>query len=134
MSRCSGHCCRSFSIPYSPEDIEVYKANIDEAGNYAPEFLLANPVLGEDMNVIAPMLVYIGQNLRVADLRARPRSGEERLDGHWYTCRHLAENGDCGIYERRPRMCSQYPYKLEECPWADCTRGAKVHLPVLGSP
>ncbi len=37
-----------------------------------------------------------------------------------YTCRHLAENGDCSVYDRRPRMCSEYPYG-GRCMFPGCT-------------
>lgn len=36
-------------------------------------------------------------------------TGELSRGGHYYTCRHLEANGDCGIYETRPQMCRNYP-------------------------
>lgn len=42
-----------------------------------------------------------------------------------YTCKHLKQNGDCGIYENRPRMCINYPYETE-CTFKDCTMERNV--------
>ena len=37
-----------------------------------------------------------------------------------YNCKHLVD-GNCAIYEDRPRMCSSYP-NGRPCKIADCTR------------
>jgi len=38
---------------------------------------------------------------------------------HFYSCKHLKSNGDCGIYKDRPGMCRKYPGdKL--CEYPDC--------------
>lgn len=39
---------------------------------------------------------------------------------HWYRCKALKDNGDCGIYATRPRMCSEYPYG-DRCKYTSCT-------------
>jgi Fe-S-cluster containining protein len=40
---------------------------------------------------------------------------------HYYRCKNLQPNGDCGIYDTRPDMCRDYPYgrpcKIEGCTW-----------------
>lgn len=38
-----------------------------------------------------------------------------------YDCRHLRANGDCSIYESRPRMCRDYPGS-SKCTFDGCTR------------
>lgn len=39
---------------------------------------------------------------------------------HYYTCKNLLPNGDCGIYQTRPVLCSAYPYG-RTCRYSDCT-------------
>lgn len=39
---------------------------------------------------------------------------------HWYGCRHIQLNGDCGIYETRPDMCRRYP-NGSPCQFEGCT-------------
>lgn len=53
---------------------------------------------------------------------ATERDGRHYFDRafHTYTCRHHLPNGDCGIYERRPRMCADFPYD-RPCPIDGCT-------------
>lgn len=50
----------------------------------------------------------------------------DAVHGPLYTCRHLdAVTGDCGAYESRPGMCSEYPYgsacAIDGCTWTDAT-------------
>ena len=46
--------------------------------------------------------------------------GYEDEDGPVYTCRHWDKpSGKCMIYERRPSMCSGFPYG-EKCAWPGC--------------
>jgi Fe-S-cluster containining protein len=64
--------------------------------------------LAQDGDFIADMLVYIG-----------PRADDGR---HMWTCRHFDfSSGNCGAYDMRPRMCSEYPYG-KTCEHAECTR------------
>jgi len=50
--------------------------------------------------MLVPLGVYRGQEL--------------------FTCKHLGANGDCGIYEKRPRMCREFPGP-EPCPYRNCS-------------
>lgn len=133
--RCSGHCCRSFSLPFSPADIERMRVAL--AGEEAwPEDL----IYPMDAEVLVPMLVYLGEHANPPHGRLSPELVHP-VDGmryHWYTCSHLQENGDCGIYAERPSMCSLYPYE-KGCKWLDCEWDAaklvpdadgRIHLPV----
>jgi len=40
--------------------------------------------------------------------------------GHRYTCKHLAADGNCTNYADRPKMCSDFPYG-PRCPYKACT-------------
>lgn len=42
--------------------------------------------------------------------------------GYYYTCRHYnRKTGDCMAYDRRPKMCREYPYG-RGCEYPGCTR------------
>ena len=118
--RCTGHCCRDFSLPYSPEEIEAMRLSVtkwDAAGNEAIAHIYPHAVFN-DLGTIAAMVQYRGEH-----------------DGrHRYNCAHLSENGDCAIYERRPSMCVRYPYSRrcqhDGCTWKDARR---VRLPIYSA-
>lgn len=107
--RCSGHCCERFWLPY---DYQTFKEKAETI---------------QDGVQIADMLIPL-------DDQSHPSECVDRADletGAYYRCRHLTENGDCGIYETRPRMCSGYPY-ARLCLYRDCTWSIKkANLPVI---
>lgn len=91
--RCTGHCCRAFTLPY-PYDVMQARASEIQDGEF-----------------IADM---------IRPLDHGPEWDPTR-PGHWYTCRHLdTETGDCRAYEQRPWMCSEYPYG-RQCEHPGCT-------------
>lgn len=93
--RCLGHCCRGFSLehPYKVVQVEYAKWRRDPAS--AP--------LIPDVAIIAEMLIPLGV-FRKQEL---------------FTCKHFGENGNCGIYERRPKMCRDFPGPAP-CPYRNC--------------
>jgi Fe-S-cluster containining protein len=95
--RCTGHCCKRFTLPYSPEELVAYKDRLLES------------------DVVVPMVTF----LEVSTLHA---DGIDYPDAPrwWYTCKNLLPDGNCGIYETRPRMCWDYPYE-STCQYVDCT-------------
>jgi len=93
--RCTGHCCCAFWLPYSPE------------------FLQENASVFQDGKMIADMVIPIYWVERKNRLTSE-------VPLYMYTCRHLQLNGDCAVYERRPRMCRDYPYD-KPCPIDGCT-------------
>lgn len=97
--RCTGHCCRGFALGKSFEEVwEDYERwKKDPASASIP-----------DVHLIAPMLIPI-----------------KKLRSEWlYTCNHLKKNGDCGIYEQRPRMCRDFPGD-KPCPFPICSSHGK---------
>ena len=102
MTRCTGHCCVAFPLPYSLEQIRAMVARETET-------------IAEDIDTVAEMVYPIDWV---------PTSEEVAHDKDWghytYGCKHLQETGDCAIYERRPRMCRDYPYG-SRCPIEGCT-------------
>lgn len=132
--RCTGHCCRSFQLRYAPDDLQRRAAESRSGRSSEPE-----------IEKIASMVIYLGQfhtnpiqkthyegwtdkALRIA-MRAEMRPVEdgelynEQNGGHWYACKHLQLNGDCGVFgddKKRPKLCSTYP-DGELCKFDACT-------------
>ena len=87
ISRCTGHCCESFYLPYTSREelLEDFKVKQKEDGE-----------------MIADMVIH--------------------LEGNNFTCRFFDFNTrDCTVYDKRPRMCREYPYG-QKCMKAGCTR------------
>lgn len=110
--RCTGHCCKRFFIGYTPEQFTK---------------VLVWPE--EDDATMHEMLVPL-EIVHVAD----------KAVGAWYTCKFFKQHedgtGDCTIYERRPKMCRDYPGYSQgnSCSFKGCTlepRGRFHRLPIL---
>ena len=109
VSRCTGHCCRLFTIPASPEDLAEQEArHAALARREAPD----GPAY-TDGPQIAAMVTYVGWFDR------SPVTGGPG-GGHFYSCNNLGEDGNCRIYDERPSMCREYPYR-ELCQFQGCT-------------
>lgn len=109
MNRCTGHCCQTFNLPYSPEHLRAFRF-WSMSGQHRQ---------------VAGMAMYVGKASDLA--RARPSAhtsaGCLGVGGgeHYYTCRNYDwESGNCGIYEQRPDMCRDYPYG-GRCRYPGCT-------------
>lgn len=93
--RCTGHCCRGFSLEYPFETVkreyELWKKDPAQA------------TLIPNIEVIAEMLIPLGV-FRHQEL---------------FTCKHLSSEGNCQIYETRPRMCRDFPGP-NPCPYRNC--------------
>lgn len=101
--RCTGHCCRAFTMHYSPEQLLSRCFYDNDVG---------------DGRVLASMARPLGYFSR-AD--APPGHRNPPSGSWWYTCAHFDEaSGQCGIYDRRPRMCWMFPYG-SACPYEGCT-------------
>lgn len=119
MARCTGHCCRRFSLHFSPEILQSMAAN--EESSFQPE-----------IKVIAEMVEYLGKS----DIGSDGRRMSAAV--HWYSCKNLDDkSGDCSIYETRPEMCRQFPYE-QKCQFSGCTMTEEpnrnqhnVSLPVI---
>jgi Fe-S-cluster containining protein len=129
--RCTGHCCKEFVLSSSYENVrrsyEAHQRGEDKylsvesekeiakaGGNYdVPSWMTYH---SPDIATVFPMLVPLG--IRTHD---RETGRELSRPSEIFTCRHLQTNGDCGIYEKRPDMCSSYPGKygchFSECEW-----------------
>lgn len=128
-ARCRGNCCRAFTLPFSPTELQ------DHAEKQARRD--ANPGAGyegskwNEIEQVAGMAVYLGRGWMDADSgdfisefeglgRGYNMTGARDV----YTCRNLRDNGDCGIYETRPKMCRDYPYE-QPCHFSQCAAQQK---------
>ncbi|MCM2322164.1 MAG: YkgJ family cysteine cluster protein [Oligoflexia bacterium] len=101
--RCTGHCCRGFALEKSLEEVwaDFDRWKRDPSTSTVP-----------DVYLIAPMLIPL-----------------RKIREEWlYTCKHLHKSGDCGIYERRPRMCRDFPGEKQPCPFPICATHGKKNL------
>ena len=118
MSRCTGHCCREFSI----------------AMDGVKQVMLA-PESVQDGEQIASMLVFV----RWAEPGDTLPSGRIVPPDHphqpIFSCANFDRaSGDCRIYEQRPSMCREYPYG-RRCEMLGCTHprpDGRTHLSVIG--
>jgi Fe-S-cluster containining protein len=86
LGRCSGHCCKRFFLPYNYEALQARAKEIPD---------------DVEFQQVAGMVI--------------PIEPDER-GGNQYTCKNHLNNGDCGIYKDRPKMCSEYPSYGENKP------------------
>lgn len=129
MSRCTGHCCKRFYLPFSPTELQraaaysekyripgtnEYKEGWEEGfkndhGDKVFRFY-------EDIEEIAGMAILLEWN----NLDANGDTVVKR--GHWYRCDNLdPETNNCTIYETRPNMCRRYP-DSGVCDYKACTK------------
>jgi len=104
--RCTGHCCRRFPLSASLEEIREDLARVarGEPHRYGTP---------RDAAFILDMVVPLERSAVPDGHVGEPRQ--------YYTCRHLLATGDCGVYEQRPLMCSDYPYEGGRCHHPECT-------------
>ncbi|MCO5144509.1 MAG: YkgJ family cysteine cluster protein [Oligoflexia bacterium] len=99
--RCTGNCCKNFSLEYPFEFVksEFHKYEKGEA------------TIIQNIEIIYPMLIPLGIYQK------------QEL----FTCNHLGKNGDCQIYETRPKMCRDFPGP-NPCPYRNCASHGKQNL------
>jgi hypothetical protein len=115
VTRCTGHCCRSFSFGLSPVEIgqKVIEERVDPATT----------------RWFTEALVYLGEGTEPPS-GFRNSVGKPWVYGYepsnhgrqfWYSCRWLGDER-CLRYEDRPRVCREYPYEGNDCFNPGCTR------------
>lgn len=110
MSRCTGHCCRAFTIGDKLTYAEL-KVKYEKSVNGESKL----PALEE----IFPYLIDLGMKTH--------NPGGEKIDQptQYFTCRNLSADGNCEIYEQRPQICRNYPELTTpdgQCEFPGCTR------------
>lgn len=132
QGRCSGHCCVAFPLRHSPGELARALWGYlerDDGGWFDDEGEERIGLL--EIELLALMCRPLGYREAgecLPGVRHRPLR-----EAHWvYTCRNLQPNGDCAIYDHRPRMCSEYPYgsgcEMVDCTWSPARRERQRRL------
>ncbi len=121
--RCTGACCMAFPLPEDPGGLWKrydhwlrHRHGLQQQGDDDVPLLI-------DIHIIAPMVEYLGYQTtpmyEVAE-SARALTTAGKTQPHWYRCKLFDQDTRlCTIYERRPRMCRDYPYG-KPCEYAAC--------------
>lgn len=111
-SRCVGHCCKAFFLPYSKEEME----RKTKEGCFSPSD-----------SQVAGMIIPLGNFTQLSpELQAMFPPGEHDESSNFYTCKnHDIVTGNCRVYETRPAMCKDYPYG-HSCKYIGCKRTTEV--------
>lgn len=103
-SVCTGQCCAAFPLSANRDYVQ---SRGDDSGEYA---------------LIGSLLFELTRDEAYARLEALslnpPAWWAEQAERQLYSCRHWDTRSRlCTIYERRPLMCSRYPYSAacEHC-------------------
>jgi Fe-S-cluster containining protein len=118
MDRCTGHCCRAFTLPWTLEEMKIaYKrdlAHMMKARAGGATFPTPDTVK------VYPLLIPLAKERGNHPLGPARQSGTR----YYYTCKFF-KDGNCTNYEHRPKMCSSYPEysgnalcEYEGCTWA----------------
>lgn len=104
ISRCTGHCCEKFTLPYSPAELRLIHNGKGVA------------------ELISGKVNFDWKDLQQIVLMVKSISKEWTPSmPNLYSCRNFdAATRNCLIYDRRPRMCRNFPYG-RKCPHKDCT-------------
>lgn len=132
--RCRGHCCHAFNLQIpggtiDPELLQqmgefarrlnkaVEEGDREEGSRIYDEARDRNIPLTKDADKVADMAIPLGMFTR------SPASGLPLpFPTHFYACKHLQPNGDCGNYENRPLLCRSYGREGWPCEHALCAR------------
>jgi Fe-S-cluster containining protein len=93
--RCTGHCCRGFSLEHPHAKVK------EEYATWLIDPARATSI--PDVAFIADMLIPLG-TFRGQEL---------------FTCKHLSKEGNCTAYEKRPKMCRDFPGP-NPCAYRNC--------------
>lgn len=117
-ARCTGQCCHKFTMSASFERIQqMYKDWVEFGGGMSR-------IPMNDVHIVALMLIPLGEQTH--DIDGHAFEGGPRM---MFTCKHFdKEKGNCTIYEHRPQMCREYPYR-NSCRYEGCTYVAEPRKP-----
>lgn len=122
MMRCHGDCCRAFPLSLTYGELlrgyDAWRAGATSCVRHGG----GSMGIPTDVHLIAPMVRLLGIFDR------NPVSGKTHdPPRELFSCVHLQPDGDCGIYERRPRVCRIYP-TAGVCEYPGCPRAEVAAL------
>lgn len=115
--RCSGNCCREFSLPFTPAELAA-KAFWAFALGEGP---LGDPITylhGIELSKIAQLAVFV-RMCKPGDPNPAGSPNTTGANHPVYTCRHF-DGANCTVYNERPNMCRDYPYG-QPCEHSSCS-------------
>jgi Fe-S-cluster containining protein len=117
LDRCSGDCCRAFTLPYSLEEMRRLYLR-DQASTMRLRAMTGQPHPMPETVKVYPLLITLSRERGTHPLGPVRQSGRM----YWYSCKAF-KDGQCTIYENRPKMCADYPQYGENrlCEYAGCT-------------
>lgn len=138
-SRCVGHCCKDFTLPFSPIQVERWKKRLAKGAK--PESVATyeetrNPYdfrlkkRGEysfkyydlernDIPYILDMLIFLRTDTQDNATGDGYRGHLYRSRMYHYTCKHF-DGKDCTAYEKRPSVCQRHGTNDQRCRYAKC--------------
>ncbi len=96
-------CCRVLTSPLLHDELKELAQNGDE---YAKDFL--NIFEPYDSKYEAAIICKKTVDNIFSKLRADRKNFDEN-EVTFYHCRYIQENNSCGIYEKRPELCRNFP-------------------------
>lgn len=141
-TRCTGHCCRDFTLPYSPQELLDGYKRWQSSGSSREQIAMGAQSQPEmrypmDIHLVAPMVIPLGRYYDKPEVFVLPLEEAQQArfthdDGapYHYTCKHFDPATDnCTIYEIRPQVCRDYPYE-RSCNYAACTWKERKQQPL----
>ncbi len=127
--RCSGHCCKRFSLPFSWMEVQFFKKaiarGIPKINNPRSKWGGTWDLQSAEFKQVIDMLIPLSSHIEECQFVRRDKYSPMRrhpfdVRQHHYTCRYF-DGVNCTIYENRPPMCRSYP-SSGRCDYAGCTR------------
>ncbi len=128
LPRCSGHCCKTFSLPISPDQIKTYKRFVAagkkrflfddgrRAKHYTPVDEIAKII---DMVIFKRVSQYDSATKKSVNKHNNVGRKHPRI--YEYTCKNWDQaTGNCMDYENRPEMCRNHG--VNSCGYTLCTK------------
>lgn len=117
---CIGACCAAFSLPYSHTKLkEMARRDTEPRWAQYPddEMFLTEHEKWRDLQKVADMVIPLGK--RVGNPVVEQSNDNHKLN--FFTCMFFdGETRRCLDYENRPKMCSDFPYRMTTCPYEGC--------------
>lgn len=113
VERCTGHCCKNFTLPFSPMEMNFWH-KVALRGR--------RKRWGEDTFKVPPMLNFLYADKLVVNASKTPYQNKSEVARYHYSCKNYDDvTGNCKIYETRPSMCSSFNDRGQNCTYRDCT-------------
>lgn len=116
-SRCTGHCCRCFTLSASYEELKQSVESRSRDDKMEVSRL-------EDDEFVLDMLIPLGKLTEEEALKLAGPIGNDKPfnpDAERFTCRHF-DGTNCTVYEDRPAMCREYAVtRPPRCEYLNCT-------------